>query len=58
MATGDGLKSRRHAREIVAKLRWCGMTVPPVYARMAGEFEGLVRSGDYAAWVTATRRPH
>jgi hypothetical protein len=56
--TGDALKARRHAREIVAELRWCDMTVPPLYARMAGEFEDLVRSGDYAAWVAATRRPH
>ena len=55
MVTGDGLKARRHAREIVAELRWCGMTVPPLYARMAGEFEDLVRSGDYAAWVAANQ---
>jgi hypothetical protein len=58
MVTGDALKARRHAREIVAELRWSDMTVPPLYARMAGEFEDLVRSGDYAAWVAATRRPH
>jgi len=57
MATGDGLKARRHAREIVAELRWCGMTVPPLYARMANEFEDLVRSGDYAAWVAANQTP-
>jgi hypothetical protein len=57
MVTGDGLKARRHAREIVAELRWCGMTVPPLYTRMAGEFEDLVRSGDYAAWVAANQRP-
>jgi hypothetical protein len=57
MVTGDGLKARRHAREIVAELRWCGMTVPPLYARMANEFEDLVRSGDYAAWVAANQTP-
>jgi hypothetical protein len=57
MVTGDGLKARRHAREIVADMRWCGMTVPPLYARMASEFEDLVRSGDYAAWVAANQTP-
>jgi hypothetical protein len=55
--TGDGLKARRHAREIVAELRSCGMTVPPLYAHMATEFGDLVRSGDYAAWVAANQRP-
>ena len=58
MVTGDGLKARRRAREIVAELRWCGMTVPPLYAHMADEFEDRVRSGDYAAWVAANRRAH
>ena len=57
MATGDGLKARRHAREIVAELRWCGMTVPPLYARMAGEFHDLVASGDYAAWLASGALP-
>ena len=57
MVTGDALKARRHAREIVAELRWSGMTVPPLYARMANEFEDLVRSGDYAAWVAANQTP-
>jgi hypothetical protein len=55
--TGDELKARRHAREIVADMRWRGMTVPPLYARMADEFQDLVRSGDYAAWVTANQTP-
>jgi hypothetical protein len=55
--TGDELKARRHAREVVAELRWCGMTVPALYARMAGEFEDLVRSGDYATWVAANQTP-
>ena len=57
MVTGDELKARRHAREIVADMRWCGMTVPPLYARMADEFEDLVRSGDYAPWVAANQTP-
>jgi hypothetical protein len=57
MVSGDALKARRHAREIVAEMRWRGMTVPPLYARMAVEFEELVRSGDYAAWVAASQAP-
>ena len=57
MATGDGLKARRHAREIVADMRWCGMTVPSLYAHMASEFEDLVRRGDYAVWVAANQTP-
>ena len=51
MVTGDQLKARRQAREIVAEMRWHGMTVPALYARMAGEFEDLARSGEYAAWI-------
>jgi hypothetical protein len=57
MATADGLKARRHARAIVGELRWRGMSVPALYARMADEFQDLVRSGDYAAWVTANQKP-
>jgi hypothetical protein len=57
MATADELKARRHAREIVGELRWRGMSVPALYARMADEFQDLVRSGDYAAWVTANQKP-
>ena len=57
MVTGDRLKARRHARELVADMRWRGMTVPPLYARMASEFQDLVRSGDYAAWVAANQTP-
>ena len=57
MVTGDELKARRHAREIVADMRWCGMTVPPLHVRMANEFQDLVRSGDYAAWVAANHTP-
>ena len=55
---GDGIKARRHAREIVYDLHWRGITVPPLYARMDGEFQDLVRSGDYAAWVAAKQTPH
>jgi hypothetical protein len=57
MVTGDGLKARRYAREIVGEMRWRGMVVPRLYARMAGEFEDLVRSGDYAAWIAANQAP-
>jgi hypothetical protein len=48
---GYQIKARRRAREIVDDMRWRGMTVPPLYTRMAREFQELVRSGDYAAWV-------
>jgi hypothetical protein len=54
--TGDQLKARRHAREVVAEMRWRGMTVPVVYARMADEFEDLVRSGEYTDWVAANQK--
>ena len=57
MAAGEELKARRRARELVADMRWCGMTVPSLYAHMASEFEELVRSGDYAAWVAANQTP-
>lgn len=57
MVTGDQLKARRHAREIIGEMRWRGMSVPSLYARMADEFQDLVRSGDYAAWVTASQKP-
>jgi hypothetical protein len=57
MATADELKARRHARAIVGELRWRGMSVPALYVRMADEFQDLVRSGDYAAWVTASQKP-
>jgi hypothetical protein len=57
MVTGNELKARRRAREIVCELRWRGMSVPTLYARMADEFQDLVRSGDYAAWVTASQKP-
>jgi hypothetical protein len=54
---GYQIEAGRHAREVVGDLRWQGMTVPPLYARMAGEFEDLVRSGGYAAWVAANQKP-
>jgi hypothetical protein len=57
MVTGDGLKARRRAREIVADMRWRGMTVPSLYDHMASEFEDLVRSGDYATWIAANQTP-
>ena len=49
--TADGIRARRHARELVADMHWRGITVPPLYARMAVEFQDLVRDGEYAAWV-------
>jgi hypothetical protein len=54
---GYQIEARRRAREVVGDMRWQGMTVPPLYARMAGEFEDLVRTGGYAAWVAANRQP-
>lgn len=57
MVSGAALTARRHAREIVGDMRWRGMPVPPLYARLAGEFWDLVRSGDYAAWVAANQTP-
>jgi hypothetical protein len=50
--------SRRYGmREIVGDRRWRGMAVPPVYARMAGEFQAVVRSGVYAAWLAGSEAP-
>lgn len=57
MVTGEELRACRYAREVVADMRWRGMTVPGLYTRMAKEFEDLVRSGDYATWVAASRTP-
>jgi hypothetical protein len=54
---GYEIKARRHARELVDDLRWQGIAVPAVYAHMADEFQDLVVSGDYAAWVAATQKP-
>ena len=56
-AIGAELPGRalRHAREIVYDLRWLGMAVPPVYARMTEEFQTLVRSGAYTDWVASSQ---
>jgi hypothetical protein len=48
---GDRIKALRHAREVVADMRWRGMPVPGLYEVMAEEFRDLVRTGAYAAWV-------
>ena len=50
---GARIRALRHAREVVDDLRWRGMTVPPIYTSMAEEFQALVRSGAYAAWVAS-----
>jgi hypothetical protein len=47
------IRALRYAREVVFDMRWHGMSVPPVYISMAEEFQGLVRSGAYAAWVAS-----
>jgi hypothetical protein len=47
----DRISALRHAREIVDDQRWRGMAVPPVYASMADEFQAVVTSGAYAAWL-------
>ena len=52
---GYEVKARRRARRIVQDMRWHGMTVPSVYADMAGEFQELVRRGEYADWVARPR---
>jgi hypothetical protein len=54
MVNGDRIRALRHAREVVYDLRWRGMTVPPLYTSMAEEFQALVRSGAYAAWVASS----
>lgn len=54
--SGAEIKARRHAREIVDDMHWRGIAVPPVYVRMAAEFQDLVRSGDYATWVAGNER--
>jgi len=52
MVSGERVRALRYAREAVDDLHWRGMAVPPVYAGMAEEFRALVRSGDYAAWLS------
>jgi hypothetical protein len=54
---GYQIEALRHAREVAGEMRWQGMTVPPLYARMADEFQDLVRSGGYAGWVAAAQKP-
>jgi hypothetical protein len=56
MLNGNRIRALRHAREIVSDLRWRGMTVPPIYTSMAEEFQALVRSGAYAAWVASSEK--
>jgi hypothetical protein len=34
-------------------MHWRGLLVPPLYVRMAAEFEDLVTIGAYAAWVAS-----
>jgi hypothetical protein len=53
---GHRIRALRHAREIVTDMRWLGMTVPSVYTSMAEEFQALVRSGAYAAWVATSNK--
>ena len=57
MVDGDVIRARRHARDLVDAMHWQGIAVPPLYRRMAAEFQDLVRSGAYAAWVAADGRP-
>jgi hypothetical protein len=52
---GARIRALRYAREVVADLRWRGMAVPALYASMAEEFQALVRSGAYAAWVASSQ---
>jgi hypothetical protein len=51
--SGQRIRALRHAREIVDGMRWRGIAVPQLYANMAGEFQALVLSGHYAAWLAA-----
>jgi hypothetical protein len=53
---GGTVRARRLAREIVYDMRWRGMPVPSLYVRMTEEFQALVRSGEYAAWVADPHR--
>jgi hypothetical protein len=56
MVNGDRIRALRYAREVVSDLRWRGMTVPALYIGMAEEFQDLVRSGAYAAWVASAEK--
>ena len=55
MVNGDRIRALR-TREVVSDLRWRGMAVPPIYTSMAEEFQALVRSGAYAAWVASAEK--
>ena len=52
--SGERIKALRHAREVVDDLHWRGMAVPTVYASLAGEFQAMVESGAYAAWLAGS----
>lgn len=51
--TGDHIRACRNARELVADMHWRGLPVPPLYVHMAAEFQDLVASGEYAAWLAS-----
>jgi hypothetical protein len=55
---GERVRALRYAREAVNDLRWRRIAVPPVYLSMADEFQALVRSGDYAAWLGLDKAGH
>jgi len=54
---GERIRAERRARELVAEMHWRGMVVPPLYTRMAAEFQDLIAAGDYAAWVATGGTP-
>ena len=54
---GERIRAERRARELVADMHWRGMVVPPLYSRMAAEFQDLVATGGYAAWVATGGAP-
>jgi hypothetical protein len=56
MVTDARIRALRYAREVASDMRWHGMTVPPIYTSMAREFQALVRSGAYAAWVASSEK--
>lgn len=55
--SGERIRTLRYAREVVDDLHWRGMAVPPVYASMAEEFQAMVGSGAYAAWLAGSGTP-
>jgi hypothetical protein len=55
--SGERIKALRHAREVAADLHWRGMAVPTVYASLADEFQAMVESGAYAAWLADSGTP-